>query len=59
MGFRDLSAWRLSIPSLETKYDSNQKSYSVYKIIVQRIDVSSLGNFQIEIIESKFFKGVL
>jgi len=33
---RDLSAWRVSIPSVKTKFDANNKSYSVFYIDVQK-----------------------
>lgn len=36
---RDLSAWRVSIPSVKTKIDaSSNKSYSVFYIDVQKVD---------------------
>ncbi|XP_049774784.1 sorting nexin-14-like isoform X1 [Schistocerca cancellata] len=37
--YRDLSAWRISIPSVETQTDINSKSFPVFRIDVQRIDV--------------------
>ncbi|KAK7792107.1 hypothetical protein R5R35_009644 [Gryllus longicercus] len=39
--YRDLSAWRVSIPSVETRQDINSKAVPVYIINVQRIDVRS------------------
>ncbi|XP_034243471.1 sorting nexin-14-like isoform X2 [Thrips palmi] len=35
---RDLSAWRVSIPSVQTKLDASNKSYSVFYIDVQKVD---------------------
>ncbi|KAJ9589467.1 hypothetical protein L9F63_017328, partial [Diploptera punctata] len=38
---RDLSAWRVSIPSVDTRQDTSNKPYPVFNINVQRIDVKS------------------
>ncbi|XP_063236943.1 sorting nexin-14-like [Bacillus rossius redtenbacheri] len=38
---RDLNAWRVSIPSVQTRPDPSHKSHPVFSIHVQRIDVSS------------------
>jgi len=40
---RDLSAWRVSIPSVETRLDQNSKPCSLFIIDVQRIDVPRDG----------------
>lgn len=40
---RDLSAWRVSIPSVESQIDINNKPYPVFRITVQRIDVKTEG----------------
>ncbi len=39
--YRDLSAWRVSIPRLATKADENGKKYFIFVIEVQRIDITS------------------
>ncbi len=39
--YRDLSAWRVSIPELKASLDSNRKAYFVFVVEVQRIDVST------------------
>lgn len=39
--YRDLSAWRISIPYVDTRQDANNKPYPVFNIDVQRIDVKS------------------
>ncbi|XP_021925834.1 sorting nexin-14-like isoform X2 [Zootermopsis nevadensis] len=39
--YRDLSAWRVSIPCVDTRQDVNNKPYPVFNIDVQRIDVKS------------------
>lgn len=36
---RDLSSWRVSIPSVKTKLDASNKPYSVFYIDVQKVDV--------------------
>jgi hypothetical protein len=41
--YRDLSAWRVSIPCVETHQDVNNKPYPVFNIDVQRIDVKFEG----------------
>lgn len=41
--YRDLSAWRVSIPCVDTRQDVNNKPYPVFNIDVQRIDVKSEG----------------
>nr|CAD7440331.1 unnamed protein product [Timema bartmani] len=41
---RDLNAWRVSIPSVDTRFDINNKTYPVFNINVQRIDVNTEGN---------------
>ncbi|CAG2061289.1 unnamed protein product, partial [Timema podura] len=38
---RDLNAWRVSIPSVDTRFDINNKTYPVFNINVQRIDVNT------------------
>lgn len=40
---RDLSAWRVSIPRVESRHDVNHKTFYVFMIDVQRIDVSDKG----------------
>ncbi|GFG30199.1 hypothetical protein Cfor_10178 [Coptotermes formosanus] len=39
--YRDLSAWRVSIPRIDTRQDANNKPFPVFSINVQRIDVKS------------------
>lgn len=39
--YRDLSAWRVSIPRVDTHQDANNKPFPVFSISVQRIDVKS------------------
>ncbi|XP_067005138.2 sorting nexin-14 [Anabrus simplex] len=39
--YRDLSAWRVSIPSVENRLDINNKHFPIFNINVQRIDVKS------------------
>lgn len=39
--FRDLSAWRICIPKVATKCDDNGKTYFIFVIEVQRIDIPS------------------
>ena len=41
MEYRDLSAWRVSIPTLATSQDSNGKACFVFVIEIQRIDVTA------------------
>ena len=41
--YRDLSAWRVSIPRVDTRQDANNKPFPVFSISVQRIDVKSEG----------------
>ena len=41
MEYRDLSAWRVSIPKVETGSDTNGKACFVFVIEVQRIDVTA------------------
>nr|CAD7261904.1 unnamed protein product [Timema shepardi] len=38
---RDLNAWRVSIPSVDTRFDINNKTYPVFNINVQRIDINT------------------
>lgn len=38
--FRDLSAWRVSIPRVEQRVDSSSKPYYAFIVDVTRIDVS-------------------
>lgn len=38
--FRDLSAWRVSIPRVEQRVDSANKPYYAFIVDVTRIDVS-------------------
>ena len=38
MEYRDLTAWRVSIPRLTTDKDSSEKVYFAYVIEVQRVD---------------------
>ena len=39
--FRDLSAWRISIPNVATQSDANDKKFFSFVIEVQRIDIPS------------------
>lgn len=41
--YRDLSAWRVSIPRVDTRQDANNKPFPVFSISVQRIDVKAEG----------------
>ncbi|XP_064475196.1 sorting nexin-14-like [Ornithodoros turicata] len=43
---KDLSAWRVSIPTVETRVDMSHKHYSVYIIQVQRIDVTDTDTLE-------------
>lgn len=49
--YRDLSAWRVSIPRVDTRQDANNKPFPVFSISVQRIDVKSEGiwNFNVDL----------
>ncbi|XP_066970781.1 sorting nexin-14-like isoform X3 [Macrobrachium rosenbergii] len=38
--FRDLSAWRVCIPSVEQRFDHNNKAYYAFIVNVTRIDVT-------------------
>nr|CAD7411675.1 unnamed protein product [Timema poppensis] len=42
---RDLNAWRVSIPSVDTRFDINNKTYPVFNINVQRIDINTEGKY--------------
>lgn len=39
--YRDLSAWRVQIPRVDTKQDENGKKFFIFVIEVQRIDITS------------------
>ncbi|KAK4877057.1 hypothetical protein RN001_009563 [Aquatica leii] len=51
--FRDLSAWRISIPSVETHQSSSSKSFHVFNINVQRIDTVSESEIRHWIVRRK------